>query len=148
MRKKLLWRLECCPIDFNLRRFRFFLVGGPQVKIITDHKPLVSVFAHTRSGSTRCEKIKLRSQDIDYMWLHTRKAKEIWGTTSASNRFLSTTYAYTVWICLDGKLLFTLNTSSTPSQFRLFLSQWRLIRMTHSDAWNWPSTWGFVLPMT
>ena len=59
--------LEAMAIDFALQRFRFFLVGSPQVSVITDHKPLVPIFAHTRRGSTRCEKIKLRNQDIDFI---------------------------------------------------------------------------------
>ena len=59
--------LEAMAIDFALQRFRFFLLGSSQVTIITDHKPLVPIFAHTRRGSIRCEKIKLRNQDIDYV---------------------------------------------------------------------------------
>ena len=53
-------------IDFALQRFRYYLVGGPIVNIITDHKPLVPIFNDTRSGSIRSERVKLRHQDIEY----------------------------------------------------------------------------------
>ena len=59
--------LEAMAIDFALRRFRFYLVGGPQSTIITDHKPLVPIFNDSRRGSIRSERIKLRNQDIDYV---------------------------------------------------------------------------------
>ena len=39
--------------DFALRRFRMYYVGGPppQVTVLTDHKPLISIFALTASSS-------------------------------------------------------------------------------------------------
>ena len=50
-------------VDFALRRFCNYLVGAPDViNVITDHKPLCSVFNGT--GSIRTERIKLRHQDI------------------------------------------------------------------------------------
>ena len=58
--------LEALAIDFGLRRFRQYLVGGPITDIITDHRPLVSIFSNTRSGSIRTSRIKLRHQDISY----------------------------------------------------------------------------------
>ena len=59
--------LEALAIDFGLRRFRFYLVGGPNAAVvITDHKPLESIFKNVRLGSVRTERIKLRHQDILY----------------------------------------------------------------------------------
>ena len=59
--------LEATAIDFGLRRFRNYLVGSPEcINVITDHKPLCSVFNGNRSGSIRTERIKLRHQDIRY----------------------------------------------------------------------------------
>ena len=40
--------LEALAVDFGLHRFRFYIVGGPTVGIVTDHKPLVSIFANKR----------------------------------------------------------------------------------------------------
>ena len=48
--------LEALSIDFALRRFRFYVAGGPKVSIVTDHKPLVPIFSGTRQGSIRSEK--------------------------------------------------------------------------------------------
>ena len=54
-------------IDFGLRRFRDFTVGSPnKITIVTDHKPLCSIFNGNRRGSIRTERIKLRHQDIRY----------------------------------------------------------------------------------
>ena len=54
-------------MDFGLRRFRQYLVGDPKgVVVISDHKPLVSIFKSTRCGSVRTDRIKLRHQDIKY----------------------------------------------------------------------------------
>ena len=58
--------LETMIIDFGLRRFSQCLVGGPTITIVTDHKPLVSIFGSTRKGSIRMERIQLRHQDISY----------------------------------------------------------------------------------
>jgi hypothetical protein len=58
--------LEALAIDYGLRRFRFYLVGGPETATITDHKPLEAIFRNNRSGSIRTERIKLRHQDIRY----------------------------------------------------------------------------------
>ena len=58
--------LESIAVDFGLRRFRFYIAGGPKVQVITDHKPLQSIFNNLRKGSIRTERIKLRHQDIDY----------------------------------------------------------------------------------
>lgn len=59
--------LEAVSIDFALRRFRSYVAGGPQFTVITDHKPLVSIFANTRKGSIRTDRIKLRHQDLSYV---------------------------------------------------------------------------------
>ena len=58
--------LEALAVDFGLRRFRQYVVGGPQVTVVTDHKPLVSIFRDTRRGSVRTDRIKLRHQDVNY----------------------------------------------------------------------------------
>ena len=58
--------VESLAVDFGLRRFRFYVAGGPRVAVITDHKPLCSIFKNLRVGSIRMERIKLRHQDIDY----------------------------------------------------------------------------------
>ena len=58
--------LEALSIDFGLRRFRYYIVGGPAVDVITDHKPLISIFANRRKGSIRTSCIKHRHQDIHY----------------------------------------------------------------------------------
>ena len=58
--------LETLAVDFALRRFRQYIVGGPEVVIITDHKPLVSIFKDSRRGSVRTDRIKLRHQDVSY----------------------------------------------------------------------------------
>ena len=55
--------LEALSVDFGLRRFRYYLVGGPTVEVITDHKQLVSIFANKRKGSIRTSRIKLGHQD-------------------------------------------------------------------------------------
>ena len=59
--------LEALAIDFGLRRFRLYVVGAPEINtVVTDYKPLISIFANTRTGSTRTDRIKLRHQDINY----------------------------------------------------------------------------------
>ena len=58
--------LEALAIDFGLRRFRHYIMGGPAIDVTTDHKPLVSIFSNTRIGSIRTDRIKLRHQDIQY----------------------------------------------------------------------------------
>ena len=59
--------LEGTAVDYGLSRFRNYLVGAPDViVVITDHKPLVSIFNGRRKGSIRTEKIKLRNQDIEF----------------------------------------------------------------------------------
>ena len=58
--------LEALAVDYGLRRFRFYLVGAPEVKVVTDHKPLIAIFENIRRGSSRTERIKLRHQEINY----------------------------------------------------------------------------------
>ncbi len=58
--------LEALAVDYGLRRFRYYCVGGPTVMVVTDHKPLLGVFRNTRTGSIRSDRIKLRHQDIRY----------------------------------------------------------------------------------
>ena len=54
--------LEGIAVDFGLRQFCHYLIGGPQVNVITDHKPLVSIFQNKRLGSLYLDRIKLRHQ--------------------------------------------------------------------------------------
>ena len=63
--------LEALAVDYGLRRFRYYCVGGPPVTIVTDHKPLLGVFRSTRQGSIRSDRIKLRHQDIHFhlLWV-------------------------------------------------------------------------------
>ena len=58
--------LEAMSVDFGLRRFREYCVGGENIKVVTDHKPLVPIFDDKRLGSIRIDRTKLRHQDIDY----------------------------------------------------------------------------------
>ena len=59
--------LEATAINYGLTRFRHYLVGSPEnIVIITDHKPLCSIFNGTRHGSIRTERMKLLHQDIPY----------------------------------------------------------------------------------
>ena len=68
--------LEATAVDFSLRRFRNYLVGSPDViTIVTDHKPLLSVFNGKRLGSVRTERMKMRHQDLFYT-LEFRKGEE------------------------------------------------------------------------
>ena len=57
--------LEAVSVDFGLFRFRNYLVGSPQtITVVTDHKPLVSIFNGRRHGSIRTDKIKHKNKDI------------------------------------------------------------------------------------
>ena len=59
--------LEATAIDFALRRFRKYIVGSPKdIIIVTDHKPLCSIFNGKKQGSIRTERIKLRHRDISF----------------------------------------------------------------------------------
>ena len=63
--------LEAMSVDFGLRRFREYLVGSPnEITIVTDHKPLLSIFNNSRRGSIRSQRIKLNHQDIPYKLIH------------------------------------------------------------------------------
>ena len=68
--------LEAMALDYGLRRFRNYIVGSPHtIILVTDHKPLESVFNGNRKGSIRTERIKMRHQDIRYKVVY-RKGKE------------------------------------------------------------------------
>jgi hypothetical protein len=57
--------LEAMSLDFGLRRFRNYLVGGPQtIYVVMHHKPLCSIFNKNQKGSIRTDRIKLRHQDV------------------------------------------------------------------------------------
>ncbi len=59
--------LEATAINYGLKRFRRYIVGSPEIVIvITDHKPLCSIFNGTRHGSIRTERMKLLHQDVPY----------------------------------------------------------------------------------
>ena len=59
--------LEALAIDFGLRRFRNRLIGAShKITVMTDHKPLCSIFNGKCQGSRRTERIKLRYQDIQF----------------------------------------------------------------------------------
>ena len=45
--------------------------------VVTDHKPLVSIFRNTRRGSVRSDRIKLRHQDVNYNVVY-RKGQDNW----------------------------------------------------------------------
>ena len=68
--------LEAIGVDYGLSRFRNYLVGSPDINVVvTDHKPLVSIFNGRRRGSIRTENVKLRHQDIDFNVVY-RKGSE------------------------------------------------------------------------
>jgi len=70
--------LEATSIDFGLRRFRDYLVGSPHtIKVITDHKPLTTIFNGRRKGSIRTQRVKLRHQDIPYTVQYQKGAQNI-----------------------------------------------------------------------
>ena len=59
--------LEAMSVDFCLRRFRNYIVGAPDtVTVVTDHKPLCTIFNGNKLGSIRTERIKMRHQDIRF----------------------------------------------------------------------------------
>ena len=62
--------MEATATDFELRHFRNYIVGAPNVEIITDHKPLCPIFNIHRQGSIRTNRIKLRHQDINYQGIY------------------------------------------------------------------------------
>ena len=58
--------LEGIAVDFVLCQFHQYLIGGPQVNVITDHKLLVSIFQNKQLGSLCLDCIKLHHQDINF----------------------------------------------------------------------------------
>eukprot|EP00112_Aurelia_sp_Birch-Aquarium-sp1_P010952 Seg2314.7 transcript_id=Seg2314.7/GoldUCD/mRNA.D3Y31 product="Transposon Tf2-3 polyprotein" pseudo=true protein_id=Seg2314.7/GoldUCD/D3Y31 len=59
--------LEALAIDFGLRRFHHYLVGGPITTVITDHQPLEAIWKSERKTSLRLERIQIRHQHINYV---------------------------------------------------------------------------------
>ena len=63
--------LEAVSVNYGLTRFRNYLVGSPEkITVVTDHKPLCSIFNGTRNGSIRTERIKLLHQDIPFQVIY------------------------------------------------------------------------------
>ena len=59
--------LEAVSVDFWLRRFSEYLVGCPKTaRIVTDHKPLATIFDRNRKGLICAQRIKLQHQGIPY----------------------------------------------------------------------------------
>ena len=59
--------LEAMSLDFGCCKFRQYLVGAPDTTtLVTDNKPLCSIFNGIRKGSIRTERIKMRHQDIRF----------------------------------------------------------------------------------
>ena len=51
--------LEAIGVDYGLSRLWNYLVGSPEVTVVvTNHKPLVSIFNGCRKGSLRTETVK------------------------------------------------------------------------------------------
>ena len=61
---------EALAIARSLQQTKYFTQGCDSLTVITDHKPLVSIFANKRKGSIRTTRIKLRHQDVNFqvMW--------------------------------------------------------------------------------
>ena len=60
------WDLEAVAKYFALGRVRLYLVGAPSITVITDHKPLCSIFNGKKQRSTSTDHVKLRHQDIGF----------------------------------------------------------------------------------
>ena len=74
--------LEALAIDYGLQLCYHYITRGPQIDIITDHRPLVSISAKTQKRSIQTDRIKLRHKDISY--------NDIWskGTQNPSDYLL------------------------------------------------------------
>ena len=62
--------LEATAINFALRYFINYIIGAPNVEIVTDHKLLCHIFNTLRQGSIRTDRTKLRDQDINYQVIY------------------------------------------------------------------------------
>ena len=62
--------MEATAIAFALRCFRNYIVGVPNIEVITDHKPLCPILNTHKQGSIRTDRIKLRHQDINYQVIY------------------------------------------------------------------------------
>ena len=62
--------LEATAIYLALWCFRNYIVGAPNVEIITDHKPLCPILNTHSQGSIRTDWIKLHHQDINYQVIY------------------------------------------------------------------------------
>ena len=59
---------EGLAIQYSCMKNRLYLLGHPGFKVITDHKPLVSLFNNPwRPGPSRVEKIRLRLQGYSFV---------------------------------------------------------------------------------
>ena len=60
--------LEALGIDFALRRFCNYIVGSPiEIQVITDHKPLCSIFNGNHKGSICTKRIKWKVNQTTYL---------------------------------------------------------------------------------
>ena len=57
--------MEALALDFGLRRFQHYLIGGPKNVILTDHQLLESLWKSNRKVFIRLERIQLRHQHIN-----------------------------------------------------------------------------------
>ena len=62
--------MEATAIDFALRYCIKYIIGAPNVEIVTDHKLLCPIFSTLRQGSIRTDRTKLRHQDINYQVIY------------------------------------------------------------------------------
>ena len=58
--------LEVTAMDFYFRRLRNFLVGAPEIIVVTDHKQLCPIFNPYRQEVIQTDRIKLWHEDINY----------------------------------------------------------------------------------
>ena len=64
-------QLDLEAASIGLRRFREYVVGTPHlIKVVTDHKPLITIFNERRKGSIRTERVKINHQDVPFVVEH------------------------------------------------------------------------------
>ena len=105
---------EALAIQFSCIKFRIYLLGHPGFMVVTDHKPLVSLFNNPRKpGPFRVEKIRLKLQGYsftviyrkgdlnptDYMSRHPRPLSEC---TKEELELSNELEAYVHWVTHSG----------------------------------------------